>query len=70
MIVTDEAWKELKDLYIDLQDEINTLEVINDANIGEISDRGRIDTALNSCVHRLRKLMERADELEVKIMRE
>ena len=34
--MSDEAWKELKDLYIDLQDEINTLEVINDANIGEI----------------------------------
>ena len=59
--------KEIKDLYIDLIDELCTLEVINDANIGEVSDRGHIDAALNGCVKRLRKLAERADALELKI---
>lgn len=58
--------KELKNLYIVLMDEVCTLEVINDANLGEVSDRGHIDAALNGCVKRLRKLMERADELELK----
>lgn len=58
--------KEIKDLYIDLMEEVCTLEVINDANLGEVSDRGHIDAALNGCVKRLRKLMERADELELK----
>ena len=62
--------KELKNLYIDLMDEVCTLEVINDANIGEVSDRGHIDAALNGCVKRLRKLMERADELELKSLTE
>ena len=70
MIVTDEAWKEFKSLYLDLQEEIETLEVSNDANIGEVAKQGHIDSALNGSVKRLRKLMERADELEVEIMRE
>ena len=68
--MSEEARKELRDLYINLQAEIDTLEVINDANIGELSKRGHIDSALNSCVNRLRKLMERADELEVELLRE
>ena len=68
--MSEEALKKLRALYLDMQEEIETLEVINDANIGELSNRGHIDSALNSCVKRLRKLMERADELEVEIMRE
>ena len=70
MIVTDEAWKEFKSLYLDLQEEIETLEVSNDANIGDVAKQGHIASALNGSVKRLRKLMERADELEVEIMRE
>ena len=70
IIVSDEAWKELKSLYLDLQEEVETLEVINDANIGDVAKQGHIASALNGSVKRLRKLMERADELEVKIMRE
>ena len=62
--------KAIKDLYIDLIDELCTLEVINDANIGEVSDRGHVDAALNGCVKRLRKLAERADALELKIWAE
>ena len=57
---------ELRILHIDLMEEVCTLEVINDANLGEISDRGYIAAALNGCVKRLRKLMDRADELELK----
>ena len=70
IIVSDEAWKELRSLYLDLQEEVDTLEVINDANIGDLSKQGRIASALNGSVKRLRKLMERADKLEVEIMRE
>ena len=70
MIGTDEAWKEFKSLYLDLQEEIETLEVSNDANIGDVAKQGHIASALNGSVKRLRKLMERADELEVEIMRE
>lgn len=68
--MSDEAWKELRSLYLDLQEEVDTLEVINDANIGDLSKQGRIASALNGSVKRLRKLMERADKLEVEIMRE
>ena len=60
----------LRNLHTDLMEEVCTLEVINDANLGEVSDRGHIDAALNGCVKRLRKLMERADELELKIWAE
>ena len=38
----EEALKELKSLYLDLQEEVETLEVINDACIGEVSVQGRI----------------------------
>ena len=68
--MSDEAWKEFRSLYLDLQEEVDTLEVINDANIGDLSKQGRIASALNGSVKRLRKLMERADKLEVEIMRE
>ena len=70
MIVTDEAWKELRSLYLDLQEEVDTLEVINDAAIGYLSTQGRIASALNGSVRRLRKLMGRADKLEVEIVKE
>ena len=60
--------REMKNLYIDLMEEVCTLEVINDANLGGASYKGHIDAALNGCVKRLRKLMERADALELKIL--
>ncbi|MBR2132674.1 MAG: hypothetical protein IJ955_09135 [Oscillospiraceae bacterium] len=62
--------REMKNLYIDLMEEVCTLEVINDANLGGTSDKGHIDAALNGCVKRLRKLMERADTLELKSLTE
>ena len=68
--MTDEAWKELKSLYLDLQEEVETLEVINAVNIEHHVKHDRIVSALNGSVKRLRKLMERADKLEVEIMRE
>ena len=68
--MSDEAWKEFRSLYLDLQEEVDTLEVINDANIGDLSKQGRIASALNGSVKRLRKLMERADKLEVEIVKE
>ena len=60
--------KEIKDLCIDLQDEIDTLVVINDANLGIVADRKYIDSALNGCVRRLEKLMEQVDALELKLL--
>ena len=69
MIVSEEAMKELKALYLDLQEEVETLEVINDATMEGCSEKGRIFGALNGSVKRLRKLMDRADALESEITR-
>ena len=46
------------------EEEMSTLEIINDANLQETSERGNIDCALNACVRRLRGLMERLNDFE------